>query len=304
MKKILSLLLLSVLLVSLFSCGGGEKKSEAYLGLGHVIDHEEYPGNPVHFVYVAAAVIDGKEETVISIALDAYMATATVGEGGICEEGSAESATASAIGADSFKAMIADITEKVVGKTADEIEALGEAETEDEVAHMYTALAYAVRTAKSPCAKTDKPGVAIAGKMSVKNADPLSETNGNVTSEIDVAAVALNADGKVSGAAIDAMTVKREFDASGTLIAPAAVKTKRELGYDYGMKEISGIKREWFEQAEGFCAYLSGKTAEEIGAIGVANGYPTEDALLSSCTIAISGMIAVSVAAATAAAAE
>ena len=63
-------------------------------------------------------------------------------------------------------------------------------------------------------------------------------------------------------------------------------------------------KRHWLAQAEGFCAYLSGKTAEEIGAIGVANGYPTEDALLSSCTIAISGMIAVSVAAATAAAAE
>ena len=178
--------------------------------------------------------------------------------------------------------------------------------TEEETAAMYKAIAYAAKTAASDCAKTDKPGVALSGSLTATSADFIAGTKGSIKATVDFAAVAVDAEGKVTGAAYDtAQTLTREFDATGALVDPAAnFKTKREKKFEYGMKDASSIKKEWFEQAEGFCAYLRGKSASEIGNIGVANGYPTESALLSSCTIALAGMIPVAVAAVNAAVAE
>lgn len=304
MKKLLSLLILSVLLVSLFSCGGKEK-AEAYLGLGHEVVHQEgNNGMPMICVFAAAAVIDGKTDAVIAIDVDAYMAMAAISGGAIEGEGMSFDSVAAMGGAD-FDAMLSELAGTVVGKTASEIEALITAETAEEEAAMLKAIAYAAETAEAPCKKADKPGVALKGSLSTVDADAMQETNGKISVDVDFAAVALDADGKVTAAALDSFKgLAREFDATDALIAPAPAKTKRELGYDYHMKGASSIGLEWFEQAEGFCAYLVGKTADEIGAIGVEGGYPTEDALLSSCTMGIAGYIAVAVAAANAAAAE
>lgn len=305
MKKLLSLLLLSVLLVSLFSCGGKEK-AEAYLGLGHEVVHQDVNGMPMIFVFAAAAVIDGKTDAVIAIDVDAYMAMADI-DGDAVEEGASQSVdSVAAIPDAEFDEMIDTLAGTLAGKTASEIEALITAETAEEEAAMLKAIACAAKNADTPCKKADKPGVALKGSLStVENADEFQDKIGKISADVDFAAVALDADGKVTAAALDSIKeLTRECDPTGALIAPATTKTKRELGYDYNMKGASSIGLEWFEQAEGFCAYLVGKTASEIGAIGVEGGYPTEDALLSSCTMGISGYIAVSVAAANAAAAE
>ena len=304
MKKILSLLVLSVLLVSLFSCGGGEKKAEAYLGLGHEIVHDDIENMPFMYVFAAAAIVDSANSTVISVALDAYMAMAVIGENGVVTNESTQSVNSAAeMGGAEFDAMVSEIATAVAGKTASEIEALITAETEEETAAMYKAIAYAVKTAKSACGKSDKPGVALTGALTATSADFIASTNGSIKATVEFMAVALDAEGKVTGAALDtAQNLTREFDATGALVDPAAnFKTKREKKYDYNMKPASKIGLEWFEQAENFCEYLRGKTSTEIGSIGVANGYPTEDALLSGCTMGISGYITVAVAAVAAA---
>lgn len=304
MKKILSLLVLSVLLVSLFSCGGAEKKAEAYLGLGHEIVHDDIENMPFMYVFAAAAIVDSANSTVISVALDAYMAMAVIGENGVVTNESTQSVNSAAeMGGEEFDAMVSEIATAVAGKTASEIEALITAETEEETAAMYKAIAYAVKTAKSACGKSDKPGVALTGALAATSADFIASTNGSIKATVEFMAVALDAEGKVTGAALDtAQNLTREFDATGALVDPAAdFKTKREKKYDYNMKPASEIGLEWFEQAENFCEYLRGKTSTEIGSIGVANGYPTEDALLSGCTMGISGYITVAVAAVAAA---
>ncbi len=303
MKKILSLLILSVLLVSLFSCGGGEKKAEAYLGLGHEIVHDDIEGMPFMYVFAAAAIVDSSNDTVVSIALDAYMSMAVIGENGTVGNDATQSVNSAAeMGGAEFDEMVSEIATAVAGKTASEIEALITSETEEEVAFMYKAIAYAVKTAKSPCAKADKPGIALVGSLEAVGADLLAGTNGSIKANVDLMAVAVDADAKVTGAALDSIqNLTREFDATGALVAPGEIKTKREKGYDYNMKPASEIGLEWFEQAENFCEYLAGKNATEIGAIGVANGYPTEDALLSGCTMGIGGYITVAVAAVNAA---
>jgi len=48
------------------------------------------------------------------------------------------------------------------------------------------------------------------------------------------------------------------------------------------MKAISPIGKEWYEQAAGFCAFITGKTLNEAIAIA-AN--PAETDVVASCTI-------------------
>ena len=272
MKKILSLLVLSVLLVSLFSCGGGEKKAEAYLGLGHEIIHDGMDSMPILGIYAAAAIVDGETKAVISFAIDGYMAAAPVVNGAIAE-GTAQSIDSlfeGSEGDEEFEAVMAEISTAVVGKTASEIEAFAaSSDVDEDTAPVYKAIAYAAKTAASACGKADKPGVALKGALTTANADALAGTNGSIKATVEFMAVALDADNKVTGAALDtAQNLTREFDATGALVDPASgFKTKREKQYDYNMKPASGIKLEWFEQAENFCEYLRGKTSTEIGTI-------------------------------------
>ena len=40
------------------------------------------------------------------------------------------------------------------------------------------------------------------------------------------------------------------------MTAPDLVKTKLELGEDYGMRGASALGKEWYEHSEGFCDCL------------------------------------------------
>ncbi len=92
-----------------------------------------------------------------------------------------------------------------------------------------------------------------------------------------------DADGRVTSAVMDQIEPYFTTDTAGALIAPKeAVASKLEKGEGYGMKGSSGIGKEWYEQSEGFCTYLKGKTAGEIRAIP-ANG--TDADLAAVCTI-------------------
>ena len=63
-----------------------------------------------------------------------------------------------------------------------------------------------------------------------------------------------------------------------------AVQTKNELKEGYGMKGISPIGKEWYEQAAGFCAFITDKTLNE--AIAIARN-PAETDVVASCTIGV-----------------
>lgn len=82
-----------------------------------------------------------------------------------------------------------------------------------------------------------------------------SYSDGQVNSTI--AAVGLDADGKVQYIDIDVAQSTPGGDAEKT-------KTKKELKEEYGMKGVSPIGKEWYEQAATFEEYCKGKTADEI----------------------------------------
>ena len=127
------------------------------------------------------------------------------------------------------------------------------------------------------------------GVSSSKSAD--AENAGNAQLDVDVTALTLK-DGIITSCAIDAVQAKVAFDATGAVTSDltAAVKTKNELGADYGMVAWAGAIAEWNEQAASFAAYVTGKTADEVMGIAVNEGTkPTEADLAASVTIAIGG---------------
>ena len=59
------------------------------------------------------------------------------------------------------------------------------------------------------------------------------------------------------------------------------------------MKEASGIKKEWNEQASEFAKYVAGKTADEITGIAIDDqGYAVSTDIKSSVTVSIGGFLA------------
>ncbi len=98
-----------------------------------------------------------------------------------------------------------------------------------------------------------------------------------------VAAISLNGE-VITSCYIDAVQANVKFNAQGKITSDltAPVKTKNEIKEGYGMKDISPIGKEWYEQTAAFCAFITGKTLPEAIAIATT---PAEYDVISSCTI-------------------
>lgn len=110
-----------------------------------------------------------------------------------------------------------------------------------------------------------------------------------------VAAVVLDAQGKIVACRLDCAQNKMDVT-GGAVDTEAAFKSKVELGYDYNMVKFSDATLEWFEQAEGFEAYVIGKTAEEVAAIETTvneegNNVAVDEALFAACSISIEDFV-------------
>ena len=122
-----------------------------------------------------------------------------------------------------------------------------------------------------------------------KSKDATAEADGLAQAYATVAAVTLNGD-TVTSCTIDAVQANVNFDAAGKLTTDTSIfqPSKNELGANYGMKEYSGIGREWDEQAAAFCAYVTGKSLSDVAGIAVNDHEsPTDADLAASVTIGI-----------------
>ena len=114
--------------------------------------------------------------------------------------------------------------------------------------------------------------------------------DGKIPLDLDAAALTLDGE-KITSCAIDSLQAPVEFDTNGTITSDlTAPKTKQQKGSEYGMGKISSIGKEWNEQADYFCDFISGKTLTEVATIAVDEGTKTTDVdLATGCTIAIGG---------------
>jgi len=119
-----------------------------------------------------------------------------------------------------------------------------------------------------------------------------AEAAGTAQLNVDAAAVTFNAEGVITSCYIDSVQAKVAFDATGAITTDltAAVKTKNELGADYGMVAWGGAIAEWDAQAAAFAAYVTGKTPAEVAGIALnEKTAPAEADLATSVTISIVG---------------
>ena len=140
-------------------------------------------------------------------------------------------------------------------------------------------------TACGGSAKKVKTGIAIVS--SYTTADATADAAGNAQVDSTVAAVTVDEDGKIVACKIDVAQNKVPVNADGTFDTSLTFKSKQELGTDYGMTPASAIGKEWYEQADAFAAYVVGKTAAEVEAIGVTGDHNAPDVadLAASCTM-------------------
>lgn len=131
------------------------------------------------------------------------------------------------------------------------------------------------------------------------SANAVTTAKDTVQFDTVVAAVVTDSDGKIVRCRLD--EVQSQVSVKGGSVDADAYgsdfATKQELGNGYGMKDASGIKKEWYEQADYFAAYVIGMTAEQVGAISTVKGEnghlaATDKAITSGCTIAVSDFIA------------
>ncbi len=118
--------------------------------------------------------------------------------------------------------------------------------------------------------------------------------------QMDTTAVAVaEKDGKLEEAVIDTVQPKVEYDADGKVKSDkgAEIKTKQDLGDEYGMKKASKIGKEWYEQAKSLVEWMKGKTIDEIKAIKTEDKdgkkIPTEADLTSSVSVDVATYISI-----------
>lgn len=196
------------------------------------------------------------------------------------------------------------------GKTLDEVKAMmgedtyatGDLATAGctiSVGDFVAALDKAVaNAADSKATAADKLNLAIVSSAS--NKDAVEDAEGSVEISSTVVAAVVDAEGKVVVSKTDSVSGKNTFDAKGVakVDTKAEIKTKVELGADYGMATYGkkhdgseGKVLEWNEQAAAFDATLVGKTASDFAALAGEDTYAIGDLAAAGCTISVGDMI-------------
>ena len=136
-----------------------------------------------------------------------------------------------------------------------------------------------------------KLGLGFVATAEATNAT--ADTNGAGNMVVTVAAVLVDADGKIAQIKIDSVDLSAEYTADGKAVAAASLKTKLELGDEYGMKGENSweSKHEWYEHAAAFEAACVGKTVAAIAGLADEAGKPGEALSGAGCTINVADFV-------------
>lgn len=110
-----------------------------------------------------------------------------------------------------------------------------------------------------------------------------------------IVVAAFDSEGRVSNLFIDTAQTRVNFDEELQVTSDftADIKTKKELGDDYGMRAASGIDAEWDEQIMDLKLWMIGRTVDEIKALDLTeSGAPDDPDLSTMVTIAVTDYIA------------
>lgn len=268
----------------------------------------------------AVAVLVGADGKILDCKIDAIQSKVSFSkEGKLTTDLAAEIKTKQELGADYGMVKASSIGKEwneqanafaayVIGKTVDEVKGIAVNEegatTDADLAASVTiklgdyigGIEKAVASAQELGAKEgDKLGLAITSDVS-GSTDATADAAGLAKAYNYYTAVSVGADGKITSSVLDASIVEVNFDTTGKITTDLAstFQSKQELKDAYGMKKASAIGKEWFEQANAFATYVTGKTLDEVNGMTVTEDGLAGDAdLASSVTVHVGDFIKV-----------
>ena len=131
-------------------------------------------------------------------------------------------------------------------------------------------------------------GVYVAAPVTT---DATEDKDGSGKIDITVAAVTVDAEGKIVACALDTASNTVNFTVDGKAVAKDEFKTKDELGADYNMVAYGGAAKEWFEQADAFEVLVAGKTLDEVKALVAEENKGNDEVVAAGCTIMINEFV-------------
>ena len=323
MKKIFSLILVAAMALAMVGCGSSKEALKFGMGVSANIDNASNADGDTdgegQITSTVAAVLVNSEGKIVKCEIDA------------AQNKIAYTAEGKYIANDGFKTkyeqgfdynMVAysDATKEwfeqvdafetvVIGKTIDEVKAMvvdgGSGNDEVvkagctiKIAEFVGAVEKAVANAASSNA-TEDASLQLGVITEQSGSDASEEAEGENTLDTTYAAAAIDKDGKVIVADVDTLSFSFTFDTKGqsTVDTSAALRTKAEMGTDYGMaaygndKNGDGVVKEWNEQAKAFVETSVGKTASEISGMMNGEGYGSDDVQKAGCTIHVTSFV-------------
>ena len=275
---------------------GSVKTGLAVVG-SMTVDNEAHTAT--YDVTLAAVLVDDND-VIVDCAIDCVSATVEFDETGAAVTADGEVLTKYELGYDygmvKYQASTMEWFEQAdalaayaVGKTVEQLKT----GAVDETGHAQDAdLATSATIYLGGYVSAIEEAVSNAKHLGAQAGDELKLASINAVSDgglnCDVVALTLSGE-TITSCYIDALQATAGVAGDGSL-AVSDVLSKNELGYDYGMVKYQVSTMEWFEQAENFCAYVTGKTAAEVAGIAVTETTaPAEADLAASVTIAIGG---------------
>ena len=323
MKKFVAFLLLACMMLSLAACGASAG-SEYKLGMGVNLSTDSSKENNAQVDATVAAVVTDKDGKIVACRLDVAQSKMDVTGGAVdaaktfktkMELGDDYGMVAYGNAIAEWDAQAKAFESYVVGKTAAEVEGLetvvnesGHNVSTDEALLAGCTMDITAFKAAVVKACNDEKGTTFTGKdftLGVAAITAADDSTAATDSEdavvkmyTEYAAVVVDKDGKILAALTDATQPKITADKNGQITGADFKGTKRELGADYGMVAYGSAIAEWDAQAKAFADYTVGKTAAEVAGIETTvnesgHNVTTDETLLASCTMDISGMMAV-----------
>lgn len=322
MKKFVIFALVSAMCISLASCSGNDSSSSSSSATGtdsSAASDSAASGEAKVGVYVSPSLSAESEEATFSTVYAAVMVDAdgkiiacdidegqiepaladgTVGEVDLrtkTEMGDDYGMVAAGASTMEWYQQVEAFEKYVVGKTAEEVRAIemtdGKATDADlsagctiAVGGFIEAVASAAENASVPAGASDKLGMAITTEDS-------TDAEG-AAYDSDFCVVTVDADGKVTSCQVDTVQGSLPIVDGAFDTASGSYATKKQLGDDYGMVASGATTMEWYQQAEAFEKYVTGKTGEEVSAIELTDGKAADADLSAGCTISISSILA------------
>ena len=277
----------------------------------------EAAGEAKYDITLAAVLVD-ENGVILSCTIDSVPATVKFdATGSITSDPAMAVPTKNEMGADygmvawggakaEWDAQVAAVSKYAVGKTVEQLKngdidmVTGKAKDGTDLASSATiylagyvyAIEAAVNNAQNLGAQAGDELVLTTMNTVKSSANATADNSGTAQLDCDIVALTQK-DGIITSCYIDSVQAKIAFDATGKITTDlsAAVKTKNELGENYGMVAWGGAKAEWNAQAAAYAAYVTGKTAQEVAGIATTETTKPADGtdLAASVTIAIGG---------------